>query len=88
MRECKKKHKWGYCGNGFYCCVKCGIMRTAQEVNLYEEKDQKIAELRKTLELLSNKNNYYLFVNENTATINVDLAKQQAKEMLKNEPNN
>lgn len=47
-RECKK-HKWHYCGNNFYSCYKCGIMRTSQQINLYEEKDQQIAELKQQL---------------------------------------
>lgn len=47
----------------------------------FENKDLKIAE--KVLELLEDKNNYYKFVNENTETINIDLAKNEAKEIVK-----
>ena len=47
----------------------------------FENKDLKIAE--KALELLEDKNNYYKFVNENTETINIDLAKNEAKEIVK-----
>ena len=62
---------------------------TSQEIDLSDadclihelDKDLKIAE--KTLELLEDKNNYYKFVNENTETINIDLAKNEAKEIVK-----
>lgn len=51
----------------------------------FAEKDQRITELEKALELLRNKNNYYLFVDERFDTINVDYALIMAKEALKNE---
>lgn len=38
--------------------------------------------LRKTLELLKDKNNYYEFVNERTETIDVEKALKMAKELI------
>ena len=41
--------------------------------------------LEKALELLAYPPNYYRFVNENTETINVELALLKAKEIMKSE---
>lgn len=38
-KECKHK-EWNPCGNNFYSCCECGILRTGNQVNLYAEKDQ------------------------------------------------
>ena len=49
---------------------------------LWDLYDNAVSELQlaeKALELLKDKNNYYKFVNENTETINVDLAIKEAK---------
>ena len=43
-KECKHE-EWNPCGNDFYSCRKCGILRTSQQVNLYIEKDRQIADL-------------------------------------------
>lgn len=42
---------------------------------------KEIKELKKALELLKNKENYFIFVNENTETIDVNYAIVKAKEM-------
>lgn len=58
--------------------------RTDMWDKMIEQKSQ-IRLLEKALELLKDKNNYYKFVNENTETIDVDLAISKAKEMIKSE---
>lgn len=57
-----------------------------------QNQDEQIADLQhklevveKALELLKYQPNYYRFVNENTETIDVDLAISKAKEMMENE---
>lgn len=55
---------------------------------LYKERKElcdQLALTEKALELLKYRPNYYRFVNENTETIDVDLAISKAKEMMKNE---
>lgn len=47
-KECKHE-EWNPCGNDFYSCRKCGILRTSQQVNLYAEKDQQISDLEAKL---------------------------------------
>lgn len=50
MSKEKCKHKeWNPCGNNFYSCRQCGILRTSQQVNIYAEKDKQISELEKQL---------------------------------------
>lgn len=43
-KECSHK-EWNPCGNDFYSCRECGILRTRQQVNLYAEKNRQIADL-------------------------------------------
>lgn len=57
----------------------------AGQIKYFEDQSKKIKQLEKALELLKDKNNYYKFVNENTETIDVDLAISKAKEMMKSE---
>lgn len=47
-KECKHE-EWNPCGNDFYSCRKCGILRTSQQVNLYAEKDRQISDLEAKL---------------------------------------
>ena len=47
-KECKHE-EWNPCGNDFYSCRKCGILRTSQQVNLYAEKDRYIDDLEAKL---------------------------------------
>lgn len=50
MSKEKCKHEeWNPCGNNFYSCRQCGILRTSQQVNIYAEKDKRISELEKQL---------------------------------------
>lgn len=50
MSKEKCKHEeWNPCGNNFYSCRQCGILRTSQQVNIYAEKDKQISELEKQL---------------------------------------
>lgn len=49
MSEKCKHEEWNPCGNNYYCCTKCGILRTSQQVNLYLEKDKQILNLQSKL---------------------------------------
>lgn len=50
MSKNKCKHEeWNPCGNDFYSCRNCGILRTSQQVNLYAEKDKQISDLEAKL---------------------------------------
>ena len=52
---------------------------------LISDLETKLEITEKALELLKYQPNYYRFVNENTETIDVDLAISKAKEMMKSE---
>lgn len=60
--------------------------------NMLNKKDEEYDILAKkfvivsnALELLKDKNNYYCLVNENTETVDIDLALLKAKEMMESE---
>ena len=62
-KKCKHE-EWNPCGNDFYSCRKCGILRTSQQVNLYAEKDRQIADLEAKLAESENKLNQYPHKND------------------------
>lgn len=62
---------------------KAQYFKKAQKI--IEELETKLEITEKALALLKYPPNYYRFVNENTETIDVDLAISKAKEMMKSE---
>lgn len=65
--------------------IKANIISADKVVKENEKLKQQLDIIKKSLELLKYQPNYYIFVNENTETIDVDLAISKAKEMLENE---
>ena len=71
-----------------YCNTQEQIKRTEffeDYYLLYTRKEKQNQILEKALELLKNKENYFIFVNENAETIDVNYAIVKAKEMTKSE---
>lgn len=69
------QHPEEYKKDSEICGLESEVMRLEHKLEITE----------KALELLKYKPNYYRFVNENTETIDVDLAISKAKEMMKSE---
>lgn len=77
MSKEKCKHeKWNFCGNNFYSCSKCGILRTSQQINIYAEKDQQIAQLKAENERLKKYETIYYLNQLQASNEDIDKFKQ------------
>ena len=78
------KH-FGICNKCYDKMFKSGDTIIRSFTNKISDLQSQLAITEKALELLKYQPNYYMFVNENTETIDVDLAISKAKEMIKSE---